>query len=65
MLAGKISVEKDRRYTIAETCDILHISRKTLRKYTKAGAIQLTLHTPSGQISYKGSEIERFYRTTI
>lgn len=65
MLNGKISVEKDRRYTVKETCEILGICRKTLWKYTKAGEIYAGFHKPSGYIFYLGEEIERFYRCTI
>ena len=65
MLKGKISVEKDRRYSIRETCGILGLSNKTLRKYTKAGEITAILHKPSGQLFYLGSEIDRFFRCTV
>lgn len=65
MLAGKIEVESDRRYSILETCEILNISRKTLRKYTKSGDISMTLHGPSKQMSYTGRDIEKFYKATI
>lgn len=65
ILNGKISVEKDRRYSTNETCEILGICRKTLWKYTKAGEIYAGYHKPSGIIFYLGEEIERFYNCTI
>ena len=65
MLNGKISVEKDRRYSVKETCSILGMSNKTLRKYTKAGDITAGVHAPSGRIFYTGAEIDRFFKCTI
>ena len=65
MLSGSICVEKDRRYSVGETCKILGICRKTLRKYTLAGDISAGLHKPSGHIFYLGAEIDRFYRCTV
>ena len=65
MLNGKITVEKDRRYSVKETCEILGICRKTLWKYTRSGHIVQSLHGPSGHIFYLGSEIDRFFRCTI
>ena len=65
MLNGKILVEKERRYSVNETCQILGICRKTLRKYTKSGDINARLHKPSGQMFYLGSEIDRFFKCTI
>lgn len=65
MLNGKICVEKDRRYDIGETCEILDMSRKTLRKYTRAGQISFIVHGPTGKMFYLGKEIERFYKCTI
>lgn len=65
MLNGTISVEKGRRYDVKETCAILGMSRKTLRKYTLAGEIHNVVHTPTGKQFYEGAEIERFFRRTI
>ena len=65
MLKGKLTVDKNRRYDIKETCALLDMSRKTLRKYTLAGEIHLVLHEPSGKQFYEGAEIERFYKATI
>ena len=65
MLKGKISVERDRRYSVRETCSILGMSDKTLRKYTRSGDISALMHKPSGQVFYTGAEIERFYRCTV
>ena len=65
MLNGKICVEKDRRYSANETCEILGICRKTLWKYTKSGDIVAGLHGPSKTLFYLGEEIDRFYRCTI
>ena len=65
MLKGKLEVDRSRRYTIAETCTALGLSRKTLRKYTKSGDINLQVHSATGKIFYLGREIERFYNQTI
>ena len=65
MLNGKISVEKDRRYSVKETCSILGMNSKTLRKYTRAGEIHSAVHAPSGRIFYTGAEIDRFFKCTI
>lgn len=66
MLVGKLErLEPDRRYSIGETCELLNLSRKTLRKYTRAGDIKMTMHTPSGRMYYEGREINRFFNETI
>jgi len=65
MLAGKIHLDLERRYSIAETCEILGISRKTLRKYTKSGDIKMVLHGPSGKMFYEGYAIDKFFNSTI
>lgn len=65
MLTGKISVDKDRRYSVKETCALLKMSPKTLRKYTKAGEITPEVHKITGQLFYKGSSIEDFFNCTI
>lgn len=65
MLSGTLRVDKERRYTPNETCEVLGICRKTLWKYTKAGEIVPIMHRPSGRLFYLGSEIDRFYRCTI
>lgn len=64
MLIGKINVEPDRWYSIAETCMILHCCRKTLRKYTHSCDIEASVH-PTGKLRYKGAAIEKFFNQSL
>ena len=66
MLTGKMSIERDRWYSIKETLALLGIKApKTLRKYAKAGAIKMDVHPATGKIRYRGSEIEKFFNQRI
>lgn len=65
MLTGKLVVDPDRRYAVKEAAAVLGISRRTLDKYAKAQLIFPTVHGPTKQIFYMGSEIKRFYDRTI
>ncbi len=50
----------DRQYCIAETCDILNISRETLRKYTYSEDI-ICIRVSAREIYYTGQEIMDFW----
>lgn len=65
MLTGKLEVDPDRRYTIAETAEILGICRKTLWKYTRSRDIVMEVHPATGKRYYTGTEIKRFYEQSI
>lgn len=65
MLTGKLSVERDRRYSVKETATLLGISRSTLDKLAKRGEITPNIHKPTRSLFYLGKEIERFYNCTI
>ena len=54
-----------RRYSIAETCELLEINRKTLRKWTEAQMIHAKAHTADRHLFYEGEEINRFWNQTI
>lgn len=65
MLTGKLTVDRDRRYTVKETAKVLGIGRSTLDKYAKRGDIVPIMHKPTGALFYEGTEIERFWNCTI
>lgn len=65
MLTGsKPDVERDKRYTIAETCKYLGIHRNTLSKYADAHLIEPVLHAATKKQYYTGAEILRFWNST-
>ena len=65
MLTGsRPDVERDRRYTIAETCKSLGIHRNTLSKYAEDHLIVPVLHSATNRQYYTGAEIIRFWEST-
>ena len=65
MLIGKPQIERDRLYSIQETCDLLGMCRKTLRKYTQSGDLPMQVHPATGKMRYLGAKIEQFFNQTI
>lgn len=65
MLTGKLEVDPDRRYTIAETAEILGICRKTLWKYTKSRDIGFKVHAATKKKYYTGRDIQKFFNECI
>lgn len=63
MTATEPKVDKTGRYTVAQTCEVLDISRETLRKRTKEGKIRCTVSRNDNKKRYPGIEIIRFWRT--
>jgi predicted site-specific integrase-resolvase len=56
-------VDPNELYTIPETCSILGIDRRTLNRYTAAGAIKSHIRKADNRIVYFGSDITRCYYT--
>lgn len=54
------SIDPLAQYSIKEVCDILNISRNTLRKYTDSEDI-VCIRITSREIYYKGSEVLLFW----
>lgn len=58
-------VDPTELYSIPETCAILGIDRRTLRRYTKAGSITCHIRKCDGRIVYFGSDITLCYSTVV
>lgn len=63
-------VDKNGRYSIRETSEILTIHRHTLRAYVKAGYIhpimkRATIYPNQTRMRFLGSEILRFWRSFV
>lgn len=56
-------VEARELYTIPETCQILGIDRRTLNRYTVAGAIKSHIRKADNRIVYRGEDITSCYYT--
>ena len=61
MLTGNLQINKECWYSIEETCNLLEMCRKTLRKYTRAGYIKGEVHPATKQLRYRGLELEKFF----
>lgn len=61
----KPNVVLDDIYTIPETCDLLGIDRRTLRRWTVAGSITSHIRTCDGRIVYTGADIHKCYHQII
>lgn len=57
MNATQPQVNKDARYSIAETCTLLGIHRHTLRAWTEDGKIKSITRKSNGRKAYKGIDI--------
>ena len=58
---NKPQVEDTEIYTITETCAILGIDRRTLCRYTAAGAIRSHRRIADNRIVYFGRDIVKCY----
>lgn len=56
-------VDPTELYTVAETCSLLGITRRTLNRYTQAGAIKCQQRIADRRIVYYGEDILRCYYT--
>ena len=54
-------VEETELYTISQTCEILGIDRRTLCRYTAAGAILCHRRIADNRIVYFGRDIVKCY----
>lgn len=52
-------------YTIPETCAALGIDRRTLKRYTVAGAIPCYRRRADNRIVYRGVDIVKCYYSVI
>lgn len=50
-------VNHDQLYNIPETCKVLGIDRRTLRRWTQAGSIAAHIRKCDGRIVYFGKDI--------
>jgi predicted site-specific integrase-resolvase len=57
----KPDVIPDELYTVPETCKALGINRRTLRRYTNAGAIACHIRNADNRIVYLGADIFKCY----
>lgn len=48
-------------YTIPETCRLLGVDRRTLRRWTSAGSIACHIRRCDGRIVYVGADIAKCY----
>lgn len=53
------------RYTPYETASLLGISRSTLDRLTRAGALMAGRHKANGRRYYTGREIVSFWRSSL
>lgn len=60
MKRNKPSIILERRYGIKEVCDMLMISRETVRRYTNAEVI-VPIVISRWEVYYLGSEVEILY----
>lgn len=56
----KVTTPKRKRYSVADACEYLGISTKTLRKHTKSGAI--VSHVAGGRVFYYQEDLEGWGR---
>jgi predicted site-specific integrase-resolvase len=61
MTNSEPNVDLQGRYSTAETCRILQISRNTLHKYTELGRIKAGVHRSTAKRYYMGAEILQFW----
>ncbi|MBQ6254715.1 MAG: helix-turn-helix domain-containing protein [Bacteroidales bacterium] len=61
----KPEVIPDEIYTIPETCKVLGIDRRTLRRYTTAGSITCHIRKADQRIVYRGQDISDCYYSII
>lgn len=52
-------------YTIPEACKVLGIDRRTLSRYTEAGAIKSHIRTADKRIVYFAEDITKCYYTVV
>lgn len=52
-------------YTIPQTCEILGVDRRSLRRFTAAGAIASHVRCADGRIVYYGKDIYDCYYRVI
>lgn len=57
MNANQPQLNKDGRYSIAETCQFLGIHRHTLKAWTEKGIIKSIRRRSNGRPAYKGIDI--------
>ncbi len=60
MKRKKPDIDPKRRYGIKEVCDMLMISRETVRRYTNAEVI-VPVIISRREVYYLGTEVERLY----
>lgn len=65
MVGSLPQIDAERRYTRAETAEILGIHRNTLKRYTDKGLIRMTFMKKTLKGFYRGADIEKFYRATV
>lgn len=53
------------RYKTMEACRILGLSKDTLRKYRRQGAIKCGYRRETGRPFYMGAELVRFWRAQL
>lgn len=64
MTAEKPHVNIEGRYSVKETCQMLEISRSTLRNHEQAGLIRRGFRKMTGRPFYAGREIIRYWSAT-
>jgi predicted site-specific integrase-resolvase len=65
MTAEETKVSREGRYSVAQTCLALGISRNTLRKYTDEGYIKCGYRRGTCRKFYSGNEIRRFWNAIL
>lgn len=63
MTSTEPNVSESGKYSVTETCQILHIHRNTLQHYTDEKLIKAGVRRSNGRKYYTGSEIKRFWTT--
>lgn len=62
MVTEEPKVALDGLYNVTQTCKALGIHKNTLRKYTDAGLIPVSLRRGTMTKVYKGRHIRRFWQ---
>ena len=59
------NVDKDARYTLAETASILEVSPSTIIRWTRAGKIQCRYRKVNHRPIWTGEEILRAWKSIV
>jgi excisionase family DNA binding protein len=61
---ASLIANQDRLITMQETCELLRVSKKSLRRWDKSGALR-AVRTPGGNRRYRLSDIQRIQQGVI